>query len=134
MGPSLFLSGVARRWYPQTNLTKSAEARRYKRAQLKKGLAVAWRSGAQRELSRADSVAVGGFFIRTANPPPVGASVQLAFRLPDGDVSARAIVRHSVPGKGMGIEFVGMNESARGHLQAAVKRLLKAIDQLHGKK
>ena len=115
-------------------MTKAVDARRYKRAQLKKGLAVAWRSGAHRELSRADNLALGGFFVRTANPPPVGASVQLAFKLPDGDVSARAIVRHSVPGQGMGIEFVGMTESSRGHLQATVKRLLKALDQLYGKK
>ncbi len=108
-------------------------ARRYKRAKLPKGLAVAWRSGPLRELSRAEIVALGGLFIRTANPAPVGSFVQLALKLPKGDVRARAIVRNSKPGEGMGVEFVGMDEAARGRLQATITRLLVALEQLHTK-
>jgi hypothetical protein len=99
-------------------------SRRYDRAKLEKGLAVGWRSGQLRGLSRAEIVALGGLFIRTSDPAPVGASVELAFNLPDGEVRARAIVRNSKPGEGMGVEFVGMDQIARMRLQATMKRLL----------
>ncbi|MGC2420980.1 MAG: PilZ domain-containing protein [Candidatus Acidiferrales bacterium] len=108
--------------------------RRYERVKLKKGLAVGWRSGQLRGLNRAEIVALGGLFIRTAEPAPVGASVELAFNLPDGEVRARAVVRNSKPGEGMGVEFVGMDQVARSRLQAAMKRLLTGLEQLHAKK
>jgi PilZ domain len=105
-----------------------APARRYQRAKLPKGLAVGWQSGTQHELSRADIVALGGLFIRTANPAPMGSSLRLVFNLPEGEVRARAVVRSSKPGEGMGVEFVGMDQIARGRLQSTLKRLLPTLD------
>ena len=109
----------------QTKMTETqAAGRRYRRAKLPKGLAVAWNCAQARELSRADTVALGGLFIRTSHPQPVGSSVQMAFNLPEGEVRARAIVRTSKPGEGMGVEFVGMDPVARSRLQSTLKRLL----------
>jgi hypothetical protein len=110
-------------------MVEPKKPRRYHRAKLNKGLAVGWRSGKLQGLSRAEIVALGGLFIRTPDPAPVGASVQLAFNLPDGEVRARAVVRNSKPGEGMGVEFVGMDTIARGRLQAAMKRLLPLLDE-----
>jgi len=109
-------------------MVEPKKPRRYHRAKLNKGLAVGWRSGQLQGVNRAEIVALGGLFIRTPDPAPVGASVQLAFNLPDGEVRARAIVRNSKPGEGMGVEFVGMDTIARGRLQAAMKRLLPILE------
>jgi len=44
------------------------------------------------------------------------------------EIFARAIVRRSVPGVGMGIEFVAMGYEERGQLL----RLLKGLAHSHG--
>ena len=68
---------------------------------------------------------LGGLFISAPEPPPVGHVVKLLFEVPGGDVRARAVVRCSVPGKGMGIEFVFMATEDRARLNQLLKRLLR---------
>jgi hypothetical protein len=107
-------------------MTSSKEkTRRYKRVGLKKGLLVAWQHGGTREVSRISVLALGGLFITTPNPPPVGDLIQLIFEVPGGDVRARATVRDSRLGKGMGIEFTSMNPDARARLNQLMKAITK---------
>ena len=42
--------------------------------------------------------------------PPVGTVVRLTFELPDGEVYAPAVVRHTVVGRGMGVEFAAAED------------------------
>jgi PilZ domain len=81
------------------------EKRRSPRVQLPKGVWVAWQGGGQRFVSRVLDLSKGGVFIPTENLPPVGTVVRLTFELPDGEVYAPAVVRHTVVGRGMGVEF-----------------------------
>jgi hypothetical protein len=53
----------------------------------------------------------------------VGTVVKLIFETPDGDVQARAIVRHTVAERGMGLEFAAMDEED-------LARLLKLLSEL----
>jgi len=69
-----------------------------------------------RAVSRISVLALGGLFISTPKPPPVGDAIQLIFEVPGGDVRARAIVRDSQQGKGMGVEFTAMGPEARARL------------------
>ena len=81
------------------------EKRRSPRVELPKGVWVAWQGGGQRFVSRVLDLSKGGVFIPTTNLPPVGTVVRLTFELPDGEVYAPAVVRHTVVGRGMGVEF-----------------------------
>lgn len=101
------------------------KTRRYPRVGLPKGILVAWQSGAERIVSRVDTLGLGGLFISTPEPPAVGEIVKLFFEVPGGEVRARAVVRDAQPGKGMGVEFTAMGMEARGRLQRLLKQLLQ---------
>lgn len=77
---------------------------------------VGWRTAGQRTVSRADSVGMGGIFLYTPDPPSPGSVIELLFDLKSGEVRARGIVRHSHPGRGMGVQFVQMQPADRARL------------------
>jgi hypothetical protein len=81
------------------------EKRRSPRVELPKGMWVAWGGSNQRFVSRVFDLSKGGVFIPTETLPPVGTVVRLTFEFPDGEVYALAVVRHTVVGRGMGVEF-----------------------------
>lgn len=62
---------------------------------------VAWQGIGQRIVSRVATLGLGGLFVKTPHPPPVGDIVKLFYEVPGGEVRARAVVRHSQPEKGM---------------------------------
>ncbi len=65
---------------------------------------------------------LGGLFLHAANPPGVGSTIELVFDLPTGEVRARAVVRTSKAGKGMGIQFVQMRPEDRAKLNRYLDR------------
>src|ERR1700733_15966118 len=77
---------------------------------------VAWKSSAQTTPSRAEVMGLGGLFLQAAQTPSDGSTIDLIFDLPTGQVRGRAIVRNSMPGKGMGIQFVQMKPEDRAKL------------------
>jgi hypothetical protein len=87
---------------------------------------VAWECSGIREVSRVSVVAVGGLFITAPKPPSVGDMIRLVFEVPGGDIRARAVVRNSQPGKGMGVEFTAMGSEARARLNLLMKVLIRA--------
>jgi hypothetical protein len=100
------------------------KARRYPRIELPKGMLVAWKGGGRRQVSRVRTLALGGLYITTAEPPPAGTILSLVLELPGGVVRARATVRYTEAGKGMGISFSGMGTEEHARLVRLVKRLL----------
>jgi hypothetical protein len=99
------------------------KVRRYPRVELPKGIMVAWEHFGVRRVSRVKVLAVGGIFIVTPTPAPQGDTIRLLFEVPGGDVRARAIVRDSKQGKGMGVEFTAMGQEARARLTMLMKTL-----------
>src|ERR1700719_21623 len=97
-------------------MSTKEKTRRYARVGLPKGMLVAWEHSGIRNVSRVSVLALGGLFISTAEPPPVGDVIKLVFEIPGGEVRARALVRDSQPRKGMGIEFTAMGQQARALL------------------
>jgi len=59
---------------------------------------------------------LGGLFLCTATPPAAGSTIELVFDLTTGEIRARAEVRSSAPGRGMGIKFVQMRPEDRARL------------------
>ena len=84
---------------------------------------VAWEGSGQRLVSRVFDLSLGGVFIPTPDPAPVGTSVKLVFEISGRNIRARAIVRRSLSGVGMGVEFVAMGYEERGILLRFLKGL-----------
>ena len=103
------------------------QMRRYPRISLPNGMNLSWHGGDcdLQLFSRVKTLGMGGLFISTPNPPPVGTKLRLAFEVPGGSVRAEAIVRNIVPGDGIGVEFTRMNLGDKLLLQKLLKRLLR---------
>jgi tetratricopeptide (TPR) repeat protein len=77
---------------------------------------VGWEATGYRAVSHAETVGMGGLFLHTPSPLAEGSFIRLVFDLKTGEVRARAIVRYSSPGKGMGVQFVQMETTDRQRL------------------
>jgi PilZ domain len=88
---------------------------------------VAWRSGSQQGVSKMGTMALGGIFLNTPKPPSVGSVLDLIFDVSSGaHVRARAMVRTSRPGQGMGVKFVHMRPEDRSRLNQFLKSQIEA--------
>jgi hypothetical protein len=106
-------------------MSTKMKTRRYARVGLPKGMPVAWEHSGIRKVSRVGVLAVGGVFIATPDPPPVGDVIQMIFEVPGGEIRARAMVRNSQQNKGMGVEFTFMGQQARARLNQLMKILTR---------
>src|SRR5579862_2145385 len=97
------------------------EKRRHRRTKPPKGLKVAWHSSVGMFVSNVSDLGLGGTFIVTPEPPPVGASLRLLFDAPGKQLEACAIVRRSLSGQGMGVEFEKMESEDWVRLQELLK-------------
>jgi hypothetical protein len=111
------LRGLVFPWR-QTN-----EFRRHPRISAPKGTILAWRSGFARQVSRIGNLSLGGLYIRTTEPPPTGAVIQLLLNVPAGEVRARAVVQWSEPMKGVGVKFVAMQQEDHARFATWLKQL-----------
>jgi hypothetical protein len=66
---------------------------------------------------------MGGLFIETTKPRPIGVTANLHFLVPEGEIKADAVVRHVEPNRGLGLKFTAMSEHDRPHLEALMRRL-----------
>jgi len=103
--------------------TSQGAKRRYARIALPKGMLVAWQCMDGRGMSRVVTLGLGGLFVSTPDPAPVGTLVKLLFDVPGGEVRARAIVRNIKPGEGMAVAFIDMGYEDRARLNQLLKRL-----------
>jgi len=103
---------------------KDVEQRRYRRVPSPKGLVVAWQSGTRRAVSSLESLAMGGIFVLTRQTIPLRSMVKVLFDLPIGEIRARAVVRRVIPQRGMGIEFIAMDQEDRARLGRMLMPLL----------
>jgi hypothetical protein len=106
-------------------------SRRYPRVELPKGMLVAWQHSGIRRVSRVSVLAVGGIFIATYEPPPIGDVITIFFEVAGGEVRARARICDSRPGKGMGIEFTSMAQESRARLTRLMKILNQETNRKH---
>jgi hypothetical protein len=108
---------------PQERETR--ERRLFPRVEPSKGVWVAWQGGGQRFVSRVFDLSMGGVFIPTSDLPPVGTVVKLIFEVSGDDVQAPAVVRHTVAGRGMGLEFAAMDEDDLARIHQLLQELAR---------
>ena len=116
---------IASLWIMATDVFTGVPTRRYERIFLPQGMFVAWYGGGDQQISRAQTLGMGGAFLAVLNPPAVGTTLRLVFEVPGGNVRADGVVRNVSLGKGMGVEFVKMGPQDRILLDRLLKRLLR---------
>jgi hypothetical protein len=104
-------------------MTVSPTTRRYPRMKAPKSAVVAWKTAERQEVSRVKTIALGGLFIRTKNPPKAGSTIQMLIVTPRGYLRTRANVRDVIAGEGMGVAIVSMEPEDRGKLERWLKQL-----------
>lgn len=102
-----------------TNRPK-ADRRRNRRTIRLRHLRVSW-DGAPQGNHRISDLSADGVFINTPDPFPVETPIKLILEAPGKEIRTRAIVRHSITGKGMGVEFVEMEDYDRDRLRNLVE-------------
>ena len=104
--------------------------RRYPRIQTPKGIWVAWQSdNVKQSVSRVSDLNVGGLFISTPDPAPLGSVLTVLLSVPEGEIRGRSTVR-SVSAEGMGVEFTEIANADQARLKALVERLLASDSSL----
>ena len=84
---------------------------------------VCWQCNGREDVSRVRDLSLGGLFLETAVLRAVGALTKVDFLVGEGQIRADAIVRHIVPGRGMGLKFTAVTEQDRRKFAALMRRL-----------
>jgi hypothetical protein len=104
-----------------------AERRRSPRVGLTRGMTISWEGPHRRDISRVSSLSLEGLFIEAEDPAPAGQILQVQFDIPSGPVLGKAVVRRSIKGKGMGVEFTELPVTSRAGLNQLLEKLLGNI-------
>ena len=99
--------------------------RQHPRIALPKGMTVAWYGGGQQQVSRVKTLSLGGLSLCGSITLRVGEKLTLVFEVPGGMVMAEAVVRNSIPGQEMGVEFTTINSESQALLAQLLARLLR---------
>jgi hypothetical protein len=88
-------------------------------------MSVTWYGGGQQQVSRVQTLSMGGLFLCGSITQRVGTDLTLVFEVPGGVILAKAVVRNIVPGEGMGVEFTKINPQSQALLEELLTRLLR---------
>ena len=91
----------------QSQITKGAEKRRYKRAPVM--IDVTLFSQGEKMMARMTDISYGGFFVDSIIVLQLETEVDFIFKLSGQDIKGSGIVRSSIEQFGMGIEFTKIN-------------------------
>jgi hypothetical protein len=84
---------------------------------------VYWHCQGKDDVSRVCNLGPGGLFLSTPVPPHLGEKARLDFLVQEGQIRAEAVVRHLVPGDGLGLKFTAITDKDRPQLVALLKRI-----------
>lgn len=104
--------------------TGGFEKRSLPRIALPRGMSVAWKARGESVVSRVRDISAQGLLILAPEPPAIGEQIEVQFKVPAGEVTARAVVRHSREGQCMGVEFVSIAPECQARLNHLVQKLL----------
>jgi hypothetical protein len=68
-------------------------------------------------------LSLGGLFLETAALRAIGTRTKVDFLVGEGQISADAVVRHIVAGRGLGLKFTAVTEPDRRKFASLLRRL-----------
>ncbi len=84
---------------------------------------VIWRCEGRHDISRVSDLSVGGLFLSTPVPTPVGVKAKLDFLVEEGQIRAEAVVRYHIAGGGLGLKFTAITDQDCPRLVALINRI-----------
>jgi len=93
------------------------------RVQIPDGVWACWRCGEAEDIVRVSDLSVGGLFLSTPVPQPVGVKAQLHFLVQEGNIRVEAEVRHLAPSGGIGLKFTAISDQDCPNLVALLNRI-----------
>ena len=84
------------------------------------GIWVYWLCDGRADVSPVQNLSLGGVFLNTPNARPIDSRAEIHFCVPKGQIRTEGIVRHVVPGRGLGLRFTAIKEADRPHFIATV--------------
>jgi hypothetical protein len=96
------------------------------RVETPEGLWVCWRCAGVEDVSRVCDLSVGGLFLSTPIPRPLGSRAKVDFLVPEGQIRAEATVQHRVPDGGLGLKFTAIIDQDCPRLIALMDRICSA--------
>ena len=87
------------------------------------GIWVYWQYDGRGEASAVKNLGLGGVFLKTSRARPVDSKVELHLVVHEGQIRTEAIVRHVIPGAGLGLKFTAIKNGDRPHLLSLITRL-----------
>jgi hypothetical protein len=93
------------------------------RIPLRYDLWVCWQCNGRDDISRVRDLSLGGLFLETPTLRTVGASTKVDFLVSEGQIRADAVIRHRVPGRGLGLKFTSVTEQDRRKFASLLRRL-----------
>lgn len=97
--------------------------RRYPRVEKPQRVWVYWNCKGHEDTSRVRDLSTGGLFIEAEEVRDVDATIRLDFLVSEGQIRAKAVVRHVKPGSGLGLKFTALTEEDGPRLTALMTRL-----------
>jgi len=97
--------------------------RRYPRLREPQGVWVYWDCKGREDTSPVRDLSTGGLFLETEEVRDVDATIKLDFLVQEGQIRAKATVRHVEPGSGLGLKFTALTEEDGPRLTALMTRL-----------
>jgi len=92
---------------------------------------VYWSSVGRNDVLRVGNLSLGGMFVETRKPQPVGVMAQIHFLVEEGQIRIKAIVRHVKDSAGMGLQFIAVAHEDRPRLAALLTRLRSLSQSRH---
>jgi hypothetical protein len=84
---------------------------------------VCWQCNGRDDISRVRDLSLGGLFVETRSLRAVGSVTKVDFLVGEGQIRTDAVVRHVVPGQGLGLKFTAVTEQDRRKFVALMRRL-----------
>jgi PilZ domain len=96
------------------------------RAEADDGVYAFWSCNGGTGLSHVRDLNMGGVFIETPLQKDLGTSVEVYLLVGEGQIHAKALVRHVEPNHGLGLKFTALSEQDRLHFGALMRRVYSA--------
>jgi hypothetical protein len=84
---------------------------------------VCWYCNGRDDISRVRDVSLGGLFLETPSLRTIGAATKVDFLVSEGQIRVDAVVKHRLPGRGLGLKFTALTEQDRRNFASLLRRL-----------
>jgi hypothetical protein len=82
-----------------------------------------WRCEGIEDISRVCDLSVGGLFLSTPIPLPLGAKAKIEFLIPEGQIRAEAVIQYVIPDGGLGLKLTAITDQDCPNVVALLNRI-----------